>query len=666
MKRCVALAALSLSFSLFAAEVKEFSSAVRVRSLDGRNEIALWTNPLSVAVVRDGVELVPRSDIDLTLDGQSLAALAKTREPQTTMRRVERTSPAPVYKKAVLDESGVFASVDFGAFGVELAARNDGVAYRFRSSKAGETVVDGEKAAFRFDGAATCFYYATPQIGCEEVLSKKSSFSSLNARNVYLPFLVETKGKTVAVLDADVFDYPVLNFSKDREKDALKSVFAPFPKRTYAAGGWDRKTPIDRPGRWLVVAEDEPFLVRTAGTRTFPWRVFALADEPSKLCEADIVNALARAPEEGADFSWVKPGKVAWEWWNDFDHKGVGEGCTTAMYKRFIDFAASNRVEYVIMDEGWSKSLDIWTFNPKVDVPEVIRYGNEKGVGIVLWMAWGQIAGQEAKVAAHFAKLGAKGFKVDFIDRGDALAERFLWAFAAACAKEHMLVDYHGVHRPTGLSRAFPNVVNYEGVHGLEQMKWNRGAYDMTANDVRTAFMRMTAGPLDYTPGAMDNYPLSAYKGDGRNPGSLGTRAHQMALLVVYEAPLQMLCDSPTKYERNAECFAFMAAVPTVWRETLGLGGDPDSMFALARQAKDGAWYAAGIVNGNPQTFDLKTSFLKAGAYEAETFCDAPDSDTSPQRFVHATRRVEAGETLSFPMAPGGGFVVRFTPVPAK
>ena len=659
MKRSIIAAALCSSLCLCA---EDETSVVRVRSLDGRNEIALWTNPLSIAVSRDGVELVSRSAIDLEIDGRKVSDLAKGK-PRTTMRREVGKAPAPVYKKAALDVSGVFATVDFGEAGVELAARNDGVAYRFYSSKEGAVVVDDEVASFRLDPKSTCFYYSTSKIGCEEVRSKEAVFSELKGTNIYLPFLAQTKGKTLVLLESDVFDYPILNFNKEAGEDSFETSFARFPKRTYSAGGWDLKTPIDRPGRWVVVAENETFLTRTSSPRAFPWRVFALADEPSKLCEADIVNALARPPQSGADFSWVKPGKVAWEWWNDFDHLGVEKGCTTATYKRFIDFAASNRIEYVILDEGWSENLNIWAFNPNVDVEAVIRHGEEKGVGIILWMAWGQIAGNEAKVARHFAALGAKGFKVDFIDRGDALAERFLWTFAEACAKEKMLVDYHGVHRPTGLSRAFPNVVNYEGVYGLEQMKWNRGVPDTMESDVRTAFLRMTAGPLDYTPGAMDNFPLGAYKGDNRNPGSVGTRAHQMALLVIYEAPLQMLCDSPTKYERNAECFAFMARIPTVWNETVGLGGDPNSMIALARQTKGGAWYAAGIANATAQTFTLKTDFLGNGVFEAEIFADAPDADEFPTRFSHETRRVTAGEALPFKMAPGGGFVVRFTPV---
>ena len=355
----------------------------------------------------------------------------------------------------------------------------------------------------------------------------------------------------------------------------------------------------------------------------------------------------------------MKPGKVAWDWWSAFDNKGDPGGCTTETYERFVDFAAKTGVEYVIMDEGWSSKLDIWKFSPVVDVPRIIEYANAKGVGIILWMAWAQVYGEEERVAAHFSKLGAKGFKVDFMDRADAEVASFLEKFAAACARHRMVVDYHGVYRPVGLHRMYPNILNYEGVHGLECMKFYRKE-DMMANDVAAFFLRMTAGPMDYTPGAMDNYRIGEYRGDNVNPGSMGTRCRQMAMMALYEAPLQMLCDAPTKYERNMECFSFMAKAPVVWDAVVGLGGSPETFAAVARKAKDGAWYAAGISNREPRTFAFRTDFLSDGEWQAEIFRDAEDS-AEPTKYVHETKKVKSGEELAFHMAPGGGFIVRLS-----
>ena len=638
--------------------------AVTLASPDGRNEIRLWTDPLAYSVARDGVEVVAKSEISLEIDDVDLDDLAKAKNPTVTCRRETGAEPSPVYKKATLNLAGAFAKADFGDWGVELAARDDGVAYRFYSAKPGQVVVEEEKVDVKLPADAQCWYNETNRFGCEETVPQTATFGALassKGKVIYLPFVAQVKGKTVAVTESDVFDYPILNFTKDADDAELEAKLAGFPKKTHRAGNWDSKTVWDRPGRWVVVDEHEDFLVKTAGTRTFPWRLFLLADEPSKLCEADAVNALARPAAKGHDFSWVKPGKVAWEWWNAWDNKGEKDGCNTATYKRFIDFAAKTGVEYVIMDEGWSENLNIWKFNPNVDVPEVIRYGKEKGVGVILWMAWAQIVGDEGRVASHFAKLGAKGFKVDFMDRGDAGAERFLWDCAEACRQNRMIVVYHGAHRPTGMSRAYPNVIGYEGVHGLEWMKGFRsGRYDFMANDVRACFLRMTAGPMDYTPGAMDNYPIDQYGGGGTNPGSVGTRCRQMAMMAAFEAPLQMLCDSPTKYEKNAECFSFMSKVPTTWADTKALGGTPDTMFAVARQAKDGSWYAAGMTNADARDFTLDTAFLGAGEWKAEIFRDADDADTQPTHYVRETKTVKAGEKIALRLAKGGGFAIRF------
>ena len=636
-------------------------------SPDGRNEIRLWAKPLAYEVARDGAVVVAKTAIGLTVDGRSLCG----GEPAVSGTDVTGTIETPVYKKARVDLAGREAFADFGDWGVRLAARNDGVAYRFETKMKGEIRVDGERASVTIPcPKAACSLCYGKTIGCEETVPVACAAEKIECsgksgpRHLYLPLVYRVGETSVAVTESDVWDYPVWNLVREPSDAgvALGALFAPWPTKTvHAANGksWNERKELKTGGRWIAVKESADWLVKTDGTRTFPWRTFVLAGRPSAFCEADIVTALARA-QAPYDFSWVRPGKVAWDWWNAWDNQGEAKGCNTATYKRFIDFAAKSGVEYVILDEGWSETLDIWKFHPNVDVPEIIRYGNEKGVGIILWMAWAQISGDEARVARHFARLGAKGFKVDFMDRGDAKVERFLWKFADACAKNKMLVDYHGAHRPTGMSRAYPNVLNYEGVHGLECMKFYRGE-DFADLDVRHFFLRMTAGPLDYTPGAMDNYPLGQYKGSSVNPGSLGTRCRQMAMMALYEAPLQMLSDAPAKYEKNAECFSFMAATPVVWDETVGLGGCPDCYAAVARKAKDGAWYAAAVNNATAREVTVDTSFLGSGTWSAEVFRDAADADTAPTHYVHEVgKRVEAGEKLRFRVAPGGGFAVKF------
>ena len=638
-------------------------------SPDGRNEIRLYSNPLAYEVVRDGVVVAAKTEIGLEMNGENVG---KGVERPCDVRRTKQGGvlPSPVYKKGKVDLSANKTFVDFGEWGVRLAARNDGVAYRFETKKPG--VIDCEKADVTIRKSARCWFNRTQRtsLGCEETMPEFADASDLKAdgaKAFYLPFVYSVDGKTVAVAESDVRNYPVLNFgdveaSKGGVK--LKSLFAKYPKATAHSandGGWIRRKIVAKGGRWIDVLESEDFIANAADGRVLPWRIFMMADSPSKLCEADIVYALAEPAEAGSDFSWVRPGKVAWDWWNAFDNKGDPEGCTTATYERFIDFAAANGVEYVILDEGWSAALDIWKFSPRVDVPHLVSYASKKGVGIILWMAWAQVCGDEEHVAEHFAKLGAKGFKVDFMDRADAKVAVFLEKFAAACAKHHMLVDYHGAYRPVGLHRKYPNVLNYEGIHGLENLKSAKRDKDMCMNDVACFFVRMTAGPMDYTPGAMDNYKIGDYRGDCTNPGSVGTRCHQMALMALYEAPLQMLSDSPTKYEKNMECFSFMAKTPVVWDATIGLGGCPESFAAVARKAKDGSWYVAAISNKESRDFAFNTGFLGGGEWKAEVFRDAGDADENPMSYIHETKAARAGEELSFHMASGGGFVVKFS-----
>ena len=673
MRKLLSLGALVLGGCCFFGEAEgPVATAV---SPDGKNEIRLWADPLAYEVLRGGETVVARSEIGMKVDGKCLSALSRKGFPVLKRQAVSGRVATPVYKKASIDLSGNEAEVDFGDWGVRLAARNDGVAYRFETRMPGRIQVDCEKATVNVpDQAARSCVYRTDRFGCEESVPTVGPIGAISTDGkgcgmIYLPITYSlADDTTVAITDADVRDYPIWNLKRAEGGDSvrLESAFAGWPKRTHRAGGWDRNSVVEAGGRWVAVDEYADHLVETEGTRTFPWRAFILGDAPKALCEADLVTALSTPRAANLDFSWVKPGKVAWDWWNCFDNQG-DEGCNTKTYERFIDFAAKTGVEYVIFDEGWSETLNIWKFHRNVDVPHLIDYANGKGVGIVLWMAWAQIVGEEERVASHFAKLGAKGFKVDFMDRGDAEVERFLWKFADACARNRMVLDYHGAHRPTGLSRAYPNVLNYEGVHGLEQMKFFHGQ-DMMQNDVAAFFGRLTAGPMDYTPGAMLNYPVGGYPKKTEafnpyvNPGSEGTRCRQMAMMVLYEAPLQMLSDSPTNYEKNMESFSFMAATPVTWADTIGLGGCPRKFAAVARKAKDGSWYAAAITSREARDFSLDTTFLGGGTWTAEVFRDAADSSEVPTHYVHERiKDVKAGSKIDFRMAKGGGFVVRFS-----
>lgn len=633
-----------------------------VLSPDGRIEVRAKIRPLGLEVLCHGKKAVSISRISLHGDGFSLPETPISVE-KTVVRGIEHT---PIYKKRSIDLARNGLILHFGEVALEAWARNDAAAYRFRLDKSASDRVriHAETMQLSLPPSARCTVTHTGHFGCEESVPVSCNADELRTDGedmIYLPMLYRVDDVSVAVTESDVRAYPVLNFKRDADESAavaLTAHFAGWPKRTEHRA----RTAVESGGRWIAVTEHENWLTELSGDDTLPWRLFLIAeDEVSRLVESDAVYAFAPPPMANADFSWVKPGKVAWDWWNAFDNLGDPEGCTTATYERFIDFAAANRLEYVILDEGWSRDLDIWHFSERVDVPHLIDYAEKRGVGIILWMAWAQVFGDEARIARHFAQLGVKGFKVDFMDRGDAEIGVFLERFAAECAKNHTLVDYHGVYRPSGMQRRYPNIVNYEGIHGLEQMKFF-GGQDMMANDVAAVYLRMSAGPLDYTPGAMDNYPLGTYPAwhgvrDARyvNPGSLGTRCHQLAMFVIYEAPLQMLADSPTKYERNPESLRFIRAVPTVWTATVALGGTSETYAALARQSANGDWYFAALNNRDARSITIDTAFLGEGEWQAEIFEDALDAAENPGNCELTPIAIRAGEKLRFRLAPGGG-----------
>lgn len=548
----------------------------------------------------------------------------------------------------------------------ELHAANEGVAYRWVSAGEGLATVRVERAEVSLPSAETVVWAqqnpaawrGDPFQNTWQNLARRSPVKDLSTAvtNLYFaPFVVEGDGWAMGVTETDLRDYPGWNFRRSAADPAtLTGIFAGYPAETASA----EKGGVGTDGRRLRyrrVLSREPYLVKTQAKRTYPWRVFMLADSPVGLIGNGLVRKLA-APSVLGDASWVKPGKVAWDWWNAFDNRGPA-GCTTETYLRFVDFAAKGGLEYVILDEGWSEKLNIWKLNDRIDLKRILAEAGSRGVGIILWLAWDQARGLEEEVAAHFAAMGVKGFKVDFIDRDDAEAVRFYETFAAACARHRLLVDFHGSFKPAGLETTYPNIVNYEGVYGLEQLKWK--GLDMIENDAALPYVRGLAGMMDYTPGAMDNYARGAYRPDRTNPGSLGTRVHQLALMTLFSGRLQMLCDSPSKYERERECFTFLAKTPVVWDETRGLLGTIGKNCVMARRAGT-VWTVAAIADWDGASFEVPLDFLGKGEYKAEVFADTSDADVEPMRYRHDWFKVRRDETLPIRLAPGGGWVARF------
>jgi alpha-glucosidase len=382
-----------------------------------------------------------------------------------------------------------------------------------------------------------------------------------------------------------------------------------------------------------------------------------VSEQDKDLLNQDIVQKLAAAPRI-TDVGWIHVGQVAWDWWNHWNvsHVDFKAGINTPTYKYYIDFAAANHLPYIIMDEGWSNDLDLMKRSSKIDLQEIIDYGRQKGVGVILWATWYAVTHQLDEAFPYYSKMGVKGFKIDFIDRDDQVVIASTYKIAEVAAQNKLMVDYHGTSKPTGLQRTWPNVIGYEGVKGLENFKW--ADEDQPRYVVTIPFIRMLAGPMDYTPGAMRNATQAAYRAINDNPMSKGTRCAQLAEYVVFEAPLQMLADNPTIYMREQECTDFITSVPTTFDETVPLDGKVGEYLALARRKGD-TWFIGAMTNWTPRSLTIDCSFLPAGEYEAVVFKDGVNADRDATDYKKETIRFSSGDKLPVQLLGGGGWVAR-------
>ena len=552
-------------------------------------------------------------------------------------------------------------------FTIELRAYNDGAAYRLHTTNKHMTV-RRELTEFRLAADCPAFipYVNDERAGERYSYSFESYYDEVPLSQMYPDSLAITPlalclpgGVKAVVMDAGVEDYPGMMLLKG-EGNTLKACFAPYPLEQ-AVIGFDglNYTPTRR-ADYIAVID---------GPRSLPWRAVVVTRRDADLLNCDMAQRLA-PPCRVSDTSWIKPGKVAWDWWNNTNLTGVdfATGMNTRTYQYYIDFAQQNRLEYIIIDEGWSGRESLTEqLSPDIDIPLLIAYGRQRGVGIILWSSWRNLVGNNPDatvsdlepVMKHYADLGIKGFKVDFFDRDDQLAIRSSYRIAEAAARHRLLLDFHGL-KPSGVQRAWPNVVNFEGVKGLENSKWEpRGAegpvHDQPRYDVTIPYLRMLCGPLDYTPGAMVNAVRSQFFGNNDHPMSQGTRAHQVAMYTTFEAPLQMLADSPTRYQQEQPVTDFIAQIPTTFDETVAVDGQLGEFTVIARR-KGTTWYVAAMTNWTPRTFSLPLNFLGTGSHEALILADGVNAAKEATDYTLTRQSVSASSLLTVVLAPGGGW----------
>jgi alpha-glucosidase len=627
-------------------------SSFTLRSPDDRIEVQIHVaNRITYDIALNGKPLLKDSSLSINIAGKTLGENPQLKS--TKKNSVDKTlEPVVRQKFAKIREHYNELRLDFaGGYAVVFRAYPEGVAYRIETALGGENVkVFSEDATFRFVSDFPVFYPAEESMFShnERKYLPRPLKEISDKTFATLPAVVDANGVKIAVAESDVEEYPGL-WLRGTGDNALATSFEHYPL----------KETLER-DRDFKVTEAADYIAVTKGTRTFPWRVLGMAERDRDLISNSLIWLLEK-PSQLSDTSWIKPGKVAWDWWNYSNIYGVDfkAGINTQTYKYYVDFAAKNHLDYIILDEGWYKLGDVLDVVPEINMEELTGYAKQKNVGVILWVVWKSLADQMQPALDQYAKWGIKGIKVDFMQRNDQLLLNFYHQLSAECAKRKMLVDFHGAQRPASLTRTWPNLISTEGVRGMEWSKWSAEAEP--THNVTLPFTRMFLGPMDYTPGAMLNAQKDMFAPIMKRPMALGTRCQQLAMYVVYESPLQMLSDSPSNYEREPESLEFLRAVPSTWDETVPLDGKISEHVVVARRSgKD--WYVGAMTNWTERDIEIDLSFLPAGNFTMDAYQDGINADRMASDYKKTTSPVTKSTKLKVHLAPGGGYAARLHP----
>jgi alpha-glucosidase len=625
-------------------------SSYELRSPDGRLEIRIRTaNRVHYDVLLKGHALLEDCTLSLDVEHKKLGDNPKVID--TKQRSYDQIVEPIVRQKfaKIRDNYNELRLTMEGGYAVVFRAYNEGAAYRLETLLPEKQVkVYGEEASFNFPRDLVVYY---PQ---------EDSFFSHNERKYLpqhlseissefigsLPAVVDAgEGAKVAIAESDLEDYPGL-FLRGTGGNGLAATFPPYPL--------EEKLERDRDFR---VVKSADYIAITSGTRSFPWRVLGIAEKDGDLLTNQIVYLLEK-PSLLQDTSWIKPGKVAWDWWNANNIYGVDfkAGINTQTYRYYVDFAAKYGIPYIILDEGWYKLGNILQVVPEINMPELTAYAKEKNVGIILWVVWKTLDDQLIPALDQYEKWGIKGIKVDFMQRNDQLLVDYFCKVSRETGKRKMLVDFHGAQKPASMTRTWPNLISTEGVRGMEWSKWS--ADSEPKHNVTLPFTRMFLGPMDYTPGAMRNASKANFAPIFGQPMALGTRCHQLAMYVVYESPLQMLSDSPSNYMREPEIMDFLGPVPTEWDETKVLDARIADYVVVARR-NGSDWYVGAMTDWTPRDLEIDLSFLPEGSFTIEAYQDGINADRYASDYRRVTMPVDRTTKLKLPLAAGGGWAAR-------
>lgn len=601
--------------------------------------------------------ILSHSNIGLVLENGTI--VGKT--PRITgerRRKIKDNIESPFYRFKEFVATGNELDLKLkGGFGIIFRAYNEGVAYRFYTTQSSDIIIKEEQAEFNFKEDYTAYLpYTTndkkPMAMAYQNVYDITPLSKAQPKLAFLPVTVDCGSVKLTLLESDLEAYPGMFVQSQQGKYGLKGVFAPYPAKTDFYP-WRKQE---------YVTETTDFISRSRGSRSYPWRVLAITEKDTDMPVNNLVYALA-SPNRIGDTSWIKTGKVAWDWWNDWNLKGVPfkAGINMDTYKYYIDFASRNGLEFIVLDEGWydPKSGDMLTVIPELDLPELIAYGKSKGVEIVLWTVFNVLDSQLEAACKKYADMGIKGFKVDFLDRDDQTAVEMVYRIAEMTARYKLTLDLHGIYKPTGINRTYPHIINFESVFGMEEVKWTDIKNNMPLYDVTFPYIRMMAGPVDYTPGAMRNATKADWRAMYYTPASMGTRCHQLAAYIVHDSPFTMLCDAPTNYLNEQECVDFIASLPVEVDSTFIASGELGKYIVTVRK-KDVNWYIGGMTNWDERDVQLDFSFLPEGmSYTAVLFKDGVNANKQAEDYRKETIRIDKDSRLTLHLASGGGFAMK-------
>ena len=655
-KLCFAILSLLLligNASLAAKEKKYVLS-----SPDGTLKVEISAgNELAYQVMHGNDTILSHSNIGLVLENGTI--VGKT--PRITgerRRKIKDNIESPFYRFKEFVATGNELDLKLkGGFGIIFRAYNEGVAYRFYTTQSSDIIIKEEQAEFNFKEDYTAYLpYTTndkkPMVMAYQNVYDITPLSKAQPKLAFLPVTVDCSSVKLTLLESDLEAYPGMFVQSQQGKYGLKGVFAPYPAKTDFYP-WRKQE---------YVTETTDFISRSRGSRSYPWRVLAITEKDTDMPVNNLVYALA-SPNRIGDTSWIKTGKVAWDWWNDWNLKGVPfkAGINMDTYKYYIDFASRNGLEFIVLDEGWydPKSGDMLTVIPELDLPELIAYGKSKGVEIVLWTVFNVLDSQLEAACKKYADMGIKGFKVDFLDRDDQTAVEMVYRIAEMTARYKLTLDLHGIYKPTGINRTYPHIINFESVFGMEEVKWTDIKNNMPLYDVTFPYIRMMAGPVDYTPGAMRNATKADWRAMYYTPASMGTRCHQLAAYIVHDSPFTMLCDAPTNYLNEQECVDFIASLPVEVDSTFIASGELGKYIVTVRK-KDVNWYIGGMTNWDERDVQLDFSFLPEGmSYTAVLFKDGVNANKQAEDYRKETIRIDKDSRLTLHLASGGGFAMK-------